>query len=122
MENVEIYISTFCDRLRMVRKRLNLRMEDVALRTGLSFNQIQRIEGDARKKGDAFIKSGGQGRISTLLILLEYYSRRMSLDALFNFNIPVSEIPLDKGVSKTITREQVLNIIKSIEEIAKNIE
>jgi transcriptional regulator with XRE-family HTH domain len=119
MENAEIYISTFCDRLRKLRKRLNLNIEDLALRTGLSFNQIQRIEGDARVKNDAVIKSGGQGRVSTLLVLLEYYSRRVSLDALFNFNIPVSEISLDKSVSQSIAREKVISIIQHLGEVAQ---
>jgi len=119
MDNVDNYILTFCDRLRKLRKRLNLNIEDLALRTGLSFNQIQRIEGDARTKNEAVIKAGGQGRISTLLVLLEYYNQRVSLDALFNFNIPVSEIPLDKGVSKTIARDKVISIIQSMEEVAK---
>jgi transcriptional regulator with XRE-family HTH domain len=112
----------FCDRLRQLRKRLNLNIEDLSEKTGLSFGQIQRLEGRLVRKNNAIYKRGAEGRANTLIILLMYYSQRISLDLLVNFKMSVSEIKLDKVIGKDIAREKILSLIKSMREIAEYIE
>jgi transcriptional regulator with XRE-family HTH domain len=111
----------FCDRLRQLRKRLGLKIDDVSKETGLSFGQIQRIEGSLAKKNGETLYRGGDGRASTLIILLIFYSQRISLDMFLDFNKPVSDIPLTKKIDKVIAREQILTLIERIQEIADRI-
>jgi transcriptional regulator with XRE-family HTH domain len=117
MTDNDSYVFNLCDRLRKLRKRLNLNIEDVADRSGLSFNQIQRLEGDIRKD-NTIVKKGGKGTVSTIVTLLNFYGQKVSLDALFNLNIPVAEIQLTKGVEKEISRTKLLTLIEDIREIA----
>jgi transcriptional regulator with XRE-family HTH domain len=122
MDENEKLVYMFCDRLRKLRKRLNMNIEEVAERTGLSFNQIQRIEGDVRMKDGKVIKKGADGRIPTLIILLDFYSKRVSLDSLFNFNVPVTDLSLNKGTEIEIAKEKILSLIKDIKEVAAYLE
>jgi transcriptional regulator with XRE-family HTH domain len=75
MTDNETFVFSFCDRLRKLRRRMNLNIEDVAERCGLTFNQIQRLEGDIRMKDNKPIvkKSGANGTVLTILTLLNFY-------------------------------------------------
>ena len=111
-----------CERLRLLRKRLDLNIEDVAGQTGLSFSQIQRIEGSVVKKKSVVIQRGGDGRASTVITLLVFYAKRISIDFLLNFNMPVSDIPLNKDLEKEIAREKILSLIERVQEVARFLE
>jgi transcriptional regulator with XRE-family HTH domain len=121
MADNDMFAFRFCDRLRKLRKRLNLNIEEVAERCGLTFNQIQRLEGDIRTNDNDVVvkKSGANGTISTILILLNFYAQKVSLDILFDMNIPVADIPLTTtGVIKEISRAKLLTLINDLREIA----
>jgi len=109
-------------RLRELRKFFNFTVNDLSLRTGLTFAQIRRLEGTITQKNNKIIKSGANGTASTLIVLLLYYSQRISIDMLLNFTIPVNEIPIDKGVEKDITREKLINLIGEIHDVLKFLE
>jgi transcriptional regulator with XRE-family HTH domain len=123
MTDNDTFAISLCDRLRKLRKRMNLNIEDVADRCGLTFNQIQRLEGDIRTRGDKVVvkKSGANGTISTILTLLNFYGQKVSLDMLFDLNIPVADIPLTKGVVNEISRAKLLTLIDDLKDIAKYI-
>jgi hypothetical protein len=97
-----------------------MNIEEVAGCTGLTFNQIQRLEGDIRNSRT--IKKGADGRVPTLIILLDFYGKRISLDSLFNFHIPVENISLNKRTEKEIAKEQILSLIEYMQNIAKYLE
>jgi transcriptional regulator with XRE-family HTH domain len=121
MAENDMFVFGFCDRLRKLRKRLNLNIEEVAEHCGLTFNQIQRLEGDIRTNGEktAIKKSGANGTVSTILILLNFYTQKVSLDTLFDMNIPVADIPLTiNSVVKEISRTKLLALIDDLKEIA----
>ena len=118
-EDIDDKVFVFCERLRQVRKLFNFRIVDLVERTGVSFGQIRRLEGEATKKNNKIIKSGGDGTARTLIILLLYYSQRISIDMLLNFNIPVDTIPIDKGVEKDITKEKLIKLIGNIHDVIK---
>jgi hypothetical protein len=73
-----------------------MNLEELAEKTDLTFNQIQRLE--AEINGSAVVKKGGDGKITTLLTLLNYYGKMVSLDALFNVNVPVTDISITTSV------------------------
>jgi transcriptional regulator with XRE-family HTH domain len=112
----------FSDRLRQLRKRLGFKIDDLSTETGLSFGQIQRIEGSLSKKNGETLYRGGDGRASTLIILLIFYAKQISLDLLLDFNKPVADIPLTKRTDKAIAREQILTLIERVQEIANYLE
>jgi transcriptional regulator with XRE-family HTH domain len=117
----EDYVFLFCERLRQIRKRLGYNIEELSNFTGLSFGQIQRIEGSLLKKNQEILQRGGDGRASTIITLLTFYNQRISIDFLFNFKIPVSEIPLEKRVDEEIAREKILSLIERVKELANYI-
>ena len=119
---IENKVFAFCMRLRELRKFFNFTVNDLSLRTGLTFAQIRRLEGTITQKNNKIIKSGANGTASTLIVLLLYYSQRISIDMLLNFTIPVNEIPIDKGVEKDITREKLINLIGEIHDVLKFLE
>lgn len=112
-------INIFCVRLRQVRKLLNYRIADIAVRTGLSPGQIQRLEGCETKQRGKVIYSGADGRARTLIALLLYYSQHISIDMLFDFNIPVTDIPLDKVVKNDIAKAKISTLIEQLHEVIK---
>lgn len=116
LEN-EVFI--LCDRLRQLRNRLNLNIEDLALQTGLSYGQIQRLEGSIAKRNNMLHPRGAEGKASTIIMLLIFYAKEISIDLLLNFNLPVAEIPLTKKIGKEIAREKISAIVDQIYEIAK---
>jgi len=116
-EDIDDKVFVFCERLRQVRKLFNFRIVDLAERTGLSYGQIRRLEGEVTKKNNKTIKTGGEGVARTLIILLLYYCQRISIDMLLNLNIPVETIPIDKGVEKDITREKLIKLIGNMHEL-----
>jgi transcriptional regulator with XRE-family HTH domain len=97
-----------------------MNLEEVAEKTGLTFNQIQRLEGEIN--GSEIVKKGGDGKIATILTLLDYYGKRVSLDALFNVNVPTADISINKGTEKEIVREKILTFFEDIKEIVKYLE
>lgn len=111
------YIIFLLDRLRRLRKHLNLNLEELAEKTGLSFNQVQRIESKYSYKKNLVIKRGAEGRAVTLITLLKFYSSYVSLDALFNLNIPIEQIPLTKNIEKSIARERLIELSDKLNEI-----
>ena len=111
------FVLNICDRLRKLRKRLNLNIEDVAESCGLTFNQIQRLEVEIRAQ--KIVKNGANGTVSTILILLNYYAQKVSLDLLFDLNIPVMDIPLKKVSSNEISRSKMLSLIHELKDIAE---
>jgi transcriptional regulator with XRE-family HTH domain len=116
-EDKSVYL--FCDRLRKLRKHLNMNIEDVALHTGLTFSQIQRIESDTRLQDGKYLKRGADGRVATLYLLLDFYGKKVSLDLLFNHNIPVSDLEINKTVEKEIVKEKIKQIIPYLREITE---
>jgi len=110
-------IFVFCDRLRQVRKKFNLTIEELALRTELNYTQIRRLEGKITQKNNKKVYHGGDGRAVTLITLLFFYSQRISIDMLMNFSIPVSEIPFDKGIEKNITKEKLLQLMTGMRDL-----
>jgi transcriptional regulator with XRE-family HTH domain len=120
--NNENIVYALCDRLRKLRKRLDMNIEDVAKLTCLSFGQIQRMEGDMRVKNDKVIKKGAYGRVSTLITLLVFYSKHVSLDTLFNVNIPIEDISLNKSTEKETVKEKLLSLIEKMQETVKYFE
>jgi hypothetical protein len=70
LEN-EVFI--LCDRLRQLRNRLNLNIEDLALQTGLSYGQIQRLEGSIAKRNNMLHPRGAEGKASTIIMLLIFF-------------------------------------------------
>ncbi|MDR2126814.1 MAG: helix-turn-helix domain-containing protein [Prevotellaceae bacterium] len=123
MTDNDMFVFGFCDRLRKLRKRMNLNIEDVAERCGLTFNQIQRLEGDMRMRDNETVikKSGANGTIPTILTLLNFYGQKVSLDMLFDLNIPVADIPLTKAAVNEISRTKLLTLIDDLKEIARYI-
>jgi len=120
--NDENLVYGFCDRLRKLRKHLNMTIEDLASKTGLTFAQIQRLEGELSQNSSIVIKKGGEGRASTLIILLHYYCAHISLDLLFNFNVPVKDLLTNKKAEKEIAKEKIKSIIPYLKEIAGYLE
>ena len=118
------FIIRFCDRLRKLRKRLNMNIEDVAERCDLTFNQIQRLECQIINKDDEIIikKSGANGTAATVLTLINFYGQKVSLDLLFDMNYPVADIPISTNtVVKEISRTKILALVNELTEIANNI-
>jgi transcriptional regulator with XRE-family HTH domain len=109
----------FCDRLRKLRKHLNMNIEELASNTGLTFSQIQRLEADTRVKNGDLLKRGAEGRAATMIILLNYYGKHISLDLLFNFNVPVTDLIPDKMIEKDILKEKIQSIIPFIKDVVK---
>jgi len=116
-KNDENVVYGFCDRLRKLRKHLNMTIEDLSSQTGLTFAQIQRIEGDTRQNNGVFVKKGGEGRVTTLIVLLNYYRERVSLDLLFNVNVPIVDLLTNKKAEKEIAKEKIQSLIPFLKEI-----
>jgi len=112
-------VQMFCYRLRQLRKRLNLTIEELALRTNLKFAQIRRTEVSITKTKNEVHYKGADGKLSTLVTLLMFYSQYVSLDLLANFKVPVNEIPFNKGLEKELTKEKILALIEQMTEITK---
>jgi transcriptional regulator with XRE-family HTH domain len=115
-------VFVFCDRLRQIRRKLNLTIEEVALRTGLNYTKIRRLEGSISRKNNKNVYKGCDGRAETLIILLNFYSQRMSIDMLLNYSIPVSEIPFDQAIVKNITKEKIIKIMGNMKELLQYME
>ena len=116
----EQLVTTFCDRLRQLRKLLNLSIEDVAEKAELSFAQVQRIEADLGAYREN-IKEGGAGTASSIIRLLNYYSTFVDVDLLFNFKLPISEIMLNKNTQKEIAKEKLVGMIPLLKDIAESL-
>jgi len=70
---------------------------------------------DGQSGIDALIEKAQQDGMKAFAVRRLYYRQHISLDVLFYFNIPVSEITFDKGVSKSIAREKLLSqLYKSV--------
>lgn len=110
------FVLNLCDRLRKLRKRLDLNIEDVSILSGLTSNQIQRFESEIRNK--KLVKQGAYGTAATTLVLLNFYAQKVSLDILFDLNVPVADIPLNKVAVKEVSRTKILALIDDLKNIA----
>jgi len=109
----------FCSRLRKLRRQLNFNIEEVCEKTGLTYSQIQRIEADIREKDGKIIKKGSEGRMLVLYALLNFYSKYVSLDYLFNLNMPIEKIPsINPSAKKEIIKAELDSIIGDINKIS----
>jgi hypothetical protein len=109
-------------RLRQLRKRLNLKIDDVAKQTGLAVGQIQRLEGKYLVQDNEEKYVGSEGRAITLMILLLFYTKTVPIDMLSDPKVPVINIPINKSVNNEIINAKIhvfynflLNSVKEVE-------
>ena len=124
MINNNPFALTLCDRLRQLRKHVNLTIKDVAELTGLSFNQIQLLECHivGNEYQTVVKKTGANGTVSTILILLKFYSKVISLDMLFDLTVPVADIQPAKATDTGIARTKLNKLIEDLEDVANGLQ